>query len=185
MAPRSVPVLQSVRVRLRVLAHDDGPQFVAGVQRSMDLHGSWVSPVRDLASFDAYLARAGETFVPLALLEREHGALAGIFNFSQIFMGHFCSAYLGYFAFAPYAGRGLMRDGLELVLQVAFEHLGLHRVEANIQPDNHASIALVRRAGFQKEGYSPGYLYIAGAWRDHERWAMRREVWSALRGPAR
>ncbi len=59
----------------------------------------------------------------------------------------------------------------------AFGELGLHRLEANIQPDNAASIALVRKPGFRLEGYSPRYLKIAGRWRDHERWAILAEEW--------
>ena len=63
-----------------------------------------------------------------------------------------------------------MTEGLKLVLGFVFEDLGLHRVEANIQPHNDASRRLVQRCGFVLEGFSPKYLYINGQWRDHERW---------------
>ncbi|MDI7066159.1 GNAT family protein, partial [Klebsiella pneumoniae] len=58
----------------------------------------------------------------------------------------------------------------------AFSELGLHRLEANIQPRNTASIALVRRVGFKQEGLSPSYLRINGEWRDHERWALLADM---------
>jgi [ribosomal protein S5]-alanine N-acetyltransferase len=70
-----------------------------------------------------------------------------------------------------------MSDGLQLVLARAFTDLRLHRLEANIQPGNAASIALVRKAGFVREGFSERYLKIGGRWRDHEHWAIRAEQW--------
>ncbi|MFM2119625.1 MAG: hypothetical protein RL722_1093 [Pseudomonadota bacterium] len=101
------------------------------------------------------------------------GLPVGVFNLSQIVLGNFRSAYLGYYAFSQGAGRGLMRAGLAALLRQAFSReLGLHRLEANIQPDNLRSVALVQAAGFQREGYSPRYLKIRGRWRDHERWAI-------------
>ena len=72
-----------------------------------------------------------------------------------------------------------MREAIELVLREAFLNLRLHRIEANIQPGNHASIALARGAGFSREGFSPRYLKIGGRWRDHERWAILAEEWRA------
>jgi ribosomal-protein-alanine N-acetyltransferase len=65
-----------------------------------------------------------------------------------------------------------MGEALQQVIRIAFGRLGLHRLEANIQPNNEASIALVRACGFRKEGFSPRYLKIRGRWRDHERWAI-------------
>ena len=98
------------------------------------------------------------------------GSIAGVMNLSQIFMGPLRSAFLGYYAFEPFAGRGYMREAMPLLLRYAFDELGLHRVQANVQPANDASIALVRGAGFRREGFSPRYLFIRGEWRDHEQW---------------
>jgi ribosomal-protein-alanine N-acetyltransferase len=96
-------------------------------------------------------------------------------------MGNFRSAYLGYYGAVSFAGRGFMTEGLSLVLDHAFSDLRLNRLEANIQPANARSIALAERIGFRKEGYSPNYLYIAGGWRDHERWAIAADEWRAVR----
>jgi ribosomal-protein-alanine N-acetyltransferase len=75
-----------------------------------------------------------------------------------------------------------MSEGLRAVIDAAFGELGLHRLEANIQPTNARSLALVQRLGFHKEGYSPRYLRLDGDWRDHERWALRSEDWPPAAG---
>jgi len=101
-------------------------------------------------------------------------------NVSEIVGGAFRSGYLGYYAFVPHAGQGLLREGLALVIADAFRRLRLHRLEANIQPTNRASIRLVRGQGFTREGFSRRYLKIHGRWRDHERWAILAERPRAL-----
>lgn len=107
----------------------------------------------------------------------ESSELAGVININEIVRGSFCSGYLGYYALVPHNGCGYMKRGLQAVLRQAFRTLGLHRLEANIQPDNEASRRLVQRLGFRLEGFSPRYLKIAGRWRDHERWALTSEDW--------
>jgi ribosomal-protein-alanine N-acetyltransferase len=100
-----------------------------------------------------------------------------VVNLSEIVRGSFQSAYLGFYAFAPHHGHGYMSEGLSLVIADAFKRGGLHRLEANIQPTNGRSIALVNRLGFRLEGYSRRYLKISGRWRDHERWAITIDDW--------
>jgi ribosomal-protein-alanine N-acetyltransferase len=166
-------------VRIRPPTPGDRREFLERVQASRKLHHPWVSPPKDAAAFAAYVKRceSPDFCGQLVLGKDEDGeeAIVGVFNLSQIFLGPFRSAYLGYYAFSPFAGRGYMSLGLRLVLRYAFFKLGLHRVEANLQPENTASRALVQRCGFRQEGYSPRYLKIGGRWRDHERWALLSE----------
>jgi ribosomal-protein-alanine N-acetyltransferase len=128
-----------------------------------------------------WLAAAGPTRVRLLVCRRADGVILGVVNVSEIVRGALRSAYLGYYAFEPHAGAGYLTEGLGLVLRHAFRRLGLHRLEANIQPANTPSRRLARRLGFRKEGFSPRYLKVGGRWRDHERWAIVREDWSPRR----
>jgi ribosomal-protein-alanine N-acetyltransferase len=77
-----------------------------------------------------------------------------------------------------------MREAIDQVLDHSFSALGLHRIEANIQPGNAPSIALARGAGFRLEGFSPRYLLIGGQWRDHERYALTAEDRAGQKSPS-
>ncbi len=182
-----MPHLRGARIHVRALGLDDGPAFIAAARASRELHGAWVHPP---ATLDAFVKRMGRTkdddrLVSLVAARNDDGALVGVLNLSEIIRGPLQQAYLGYYAFAPHAGRGYMREALALVLRHAFTALKLHRIEANIQPGNVASQRLAEGAGFTREGFSPRYLKIGGRWRDHERWAINAEQWQALRRSAR
>lgn len=168
----------SPRVTIRRVRFEDGGELIAANLASIALHEPWVYPCRDQAGFLAYLNRSdGDGTVGYIARDRDSGRIVGVVNLNEIVRGYFQSAYLGYYGMVGLERRGLMSEAVSLVVSHAFEELGLHRLEANIQPDNTRSLALVRRLGFRREGYSPRYLEIGGEWRDHERWAILAEEW--------
>lgn len=182
MALSDCEALMSKRVFLRSPTVEDGESFLAAVHASVTLHHPWVAPPDSPDAFASYLQRlAREDCDGRLICLRPTGALVGVINLNNIIRGAFQNAFLGYYAFVPFAGQGLMQEGLELMLTHAFHEVGLHRVEANIQPGNHASLNLVQRCGFSKEGFSRRYLQVNGDWRDHERWALLAENWNARR----
>jgi ribosomal-protein-alanine N-acetyltransferase len=165
------------RVSLRPLGPDDQDEFIAQARASAGLHHPWFTMPATPGDFQAYLAKCSRpTAEGFLVCLRDGGAMAGMITIDSIIRGRFQSASVSYAAFASVAGRGYMSEGLALVLRYAFCELRLHRLEANIQPANQASLRLVGRLGFRKEGYAPAMLFIDGAWRDHERWAVTREM---------
>lgn len=168
------------RVFLRTPARGDTEESIALNRASLRLHRGLAYPPTQAAEFAKFLERCRRADSVCCFICRlDDGAIVGSINLSQIFGGGFRSAYLGYYVGEQFAGRGYMTEALQLMLRYAFEDLKLHRLEANIQPGNVASLALVKRAGFVREGYSRRYLKIGGRWRDHERWAILAETWRA------
>jgi ribosomal-protein-alanine N-acetyltransferase len=166
------------RVFLRLPTALDRDELVQLTLASADLHRPWLRAPGTPEAIDAWLRRSeGDAAVSFVVCLKDGGAIVGVYNLNHIVRGLFQSAYSSYWAHGAYAGRGYMAEGLELLLRHAFRTLRLHRLEANIQPGNESSIALVRRAGFRLEGMSPRYLKIGGRWRDHERWAITAEEW--------
>jgi ribosomal-protein-alanine N-acetyltransferase len=159
-------------VTLSLVSATDGPALIAANSLSLSLHHPWAHPCTDQPAFDAWFAGAQTPATRAFLARTSSGDITGVITLSQIVLGNFCSAYLGFYAVASFAGQGYMKAALGLAIAHAFVPLGLHRLEANIQPENIRSIALIRRLGFSREGFSPAYLRIGGAWRDHERWAL-------------
>ncbi|MFE3019649.1 GNAT family N-acetyltransferase [Streptomyces sp. NPDC059256] len=182
-------------VGIREITHEDGTEFTAAARASTGHHRPWLFPPLTPETYSGYAQRLIDDPARIGFLVYErHGGrdgdasrgtsaspsvpdrLAGFININNIVHGAFRCGALGYGAFAHAVGRGLLSEALDLVVRHAFGRLHLHRLEANIQPENHASLALVRRAGFRHEGFSPAFLHVDGAWRDHERWALTSEM---------
>lgn len=178
MQPDQDPFLRSgPRVGIRHVTPGDHDELTARSRESAELHHPWI-PRREPTpeSFAAYVARCEqpthEGFVICLPASGGTHRIVGAVNINNIVRGSLLSGALGYVAYASTTGRGYMTEGLGLVVAHAFEELGLHRLEANIQPGNVRSARLVERLGFRCEGHSPAFQLIGGEWRGHDRWAI-------------
>jgi len=174
------------RVLIRPPVPADEDAYLAAVRRSADLIRPWNPVASRPGDFHRLLAEISapdaESFF---IVDRADGGLAALINIRGITRGRFQNATLGYNAYLPYAGTGRTREGMELIVAFCFDTahgLGLHRLEINIQPGNAPSLGLAQRLGFRLEGRSPRMLYLNGAWRDHERYALTVEEWAARTG---
>jgi ribosomal-protein-alanine N-acetyltransferase len=121
------------------------------------------------------LRRQARQGVSLPFAVTVEGQLAGQLTVGNVVRGAFNSAYVGYWVDAAVAGRGVMPAALALAVDHCFGLVGLHRVEANIRPENAASRRVVEKLGFRQEGLHRRYLAIDGAYRDHIGYAVTRE----------
>jgi len=171
-------ILKGKRVFLRQPKAEDFQELVLLYKSSRKFHRGLVQTPITKTAFEKYLAHsqleANEYFL---ICRNEDGAIVGSVNLSQIFRGNFKNAYLGYYLGEKFTRRGFMTEAVEVLVRFAFTGLKLHRLEANVQSENLASIKVLQRNSFTKEGFSPKYLKIGGRWRDHERWAIIAEDW--------
>jgi ribosomal-protein-alanine N-acetyltransferase len=94
-------------------------------------------------------------------------AIAGGITLSNVSLGAFRSALVGYWIDESHNGRGLASRALEAMVDHAFSVLGLHRLEAGTLTDNLGSQRVLEKNGFERIGLARRYLHINGAWRDH------------------
>ena len=99
--------------------------------------------------------------------KEQPGQIIGMVALNNVVWGSFCSCFLGYKLDKNWLRQGLMSEAVNECVRIAFEELGLHRIEANIMPHNIASLGVVRRCGFVEEGLARKYLKINGVWEDH------------------
>lgn len=163
---------------LREPSTKDEAIFISTMQGSRDFHFPFITAPCTSEEFQIYLNKSKLDSEKYYIAWKDQ-QIIGVFNISGIIQGVFKSAYLGYYASVEHAGKGLMSKAFKLVLREIFTTLDLHRIEANIQPDNTSSIHLATRNGFFKEGFSPRYLKINDIWQDHFRFALTMEDWLA------
>lgn len=179
-APSPEPRLMGEKVVVRPPCMDDFPAWRAERLASQAFLVPWEPEWRDddhlAANFRARLRRydelmAGDMAFPFFIFSRESQAFLGAITVSHIRRGVADMATLGYWVGASHARKGYMTDAIRVVSQHAFTHLSLHRLEAACLPRNAASIKLLQRSGFEREGYARQYLKIAGRWEDHLLWS--------------
>ena len=165
--------MQGYRTRIYPPTPADEKAFLDAMKASVGFHYPWISAPKTHSGWLRYMKRLEQDNEAGFLVKRIHdGVICGVINLHVITYEALCSAYISYFAVAGQAEKGYMKEGMLQVIRYAFDELNLHRLEANIQPGNLASIALAQSTGFQYEGFSPRYLKINGKWCDHERWAI-------------
>jgi ribosomal-protein-alanine N-acetyltransferase len=153
--------------------------YLDACHRSRALHRGFVAAATTPIQYLEFLRRTQrDTQESFFVVDATTADLVGAVNINDIATSNERSGRLGYYGFVPYVGTGRMREGLEQVIRLAFDELGLQIVEAKIQPVNGPSIALVRRLGFRREEQR-SYLKIGARWLDHERWTLRLEEWRA------
>jgi len=191
----SLDLLTTPRLVLRASDPALADAVATFYRRNRNAHARWNPPLPD-AMFsvegqrerltEAAAAAAAGTQIGWWLFAADAPGLAlGQIHFTQIVRRVFCNAMLGYAIDAAHEGRGLMREALQAALDDAFgPRVRLHRVQANVRPENERSLALLQRLGFAQEGLAREYLFIDGAWRDHLMTARRNPAWPADEAPA-
>jgi ribosomal-protein-alanine N-acetyltransferase len=185
----TVPVLRHGPLTLRALRRRDS---AAWVQTRLD-NEDWLVRWEALPPDQPFVAWADRHTTPgfLHLLRTQRSAtragtsipfgvflddeLCGQVNVGNVVRGAFNSAYLGYWVARSVAGRGVMPTAVAMVADHCFQSAGLHRLEANIRPENSASVRVAEKCGFTVEGRRRRYLAIDGDYRDHVGYVLLSE----------
>lgn len=171
------PVLDTERLVLRLAQQDEAEAVVDFFLRNEAHLGPW-EPSRPAGFFtvehwrerlEGYRehSRVGAAYRFHMFEKIAPRRVIGSIGLSNVVRGAFQCAQLGFGLDARCVGRGLMFEAVQATSHFAFHGLELHRVEANHQPHNFRSAALLRRAGYEIQGYARDYLFLGGAWRDH------------------
>jgi ribosomal-protein-alanine N-acetyltransferase len=179
-----LPAIVGDTVVLRSPQMGDHAEWAALREASRGFLTPWepIWPADDLArsAFRRRIKRyaedqRGDLAYPFFIFRKTDNVLVGGLTLANIRRGCAQAASLGYWMGEPYARQGQMTAAVMAVLPFAFGTLRLHRVEAACIPANGASIRLLERTGFQREGFARQYLCINGVWQDHLLFARLRD----------
>lgn len=165
-----LPTLDGARVRLRMPRADDAPDVLTVFGDAEALRYWSHEPLADLAAAERYVAAIHDgwrerTLFQWAITVPPSDALVGTVTLSGYDPAH-RRAEVGFMLRRDLHGQGLARDAVEAVLAFAFGPMGLHRVEADTDPDNAASRRLLARLGFREEGHARERWFTFGTWKD-------------------
>lgn len=175
------PVIHGSGIYLRTPQMGDFPAWADLRARSRDFLVPWEPswPMDDLTrgAFRRRIRRymqdiREDTAYPFFIFRTGDDTVAGGLTLSNVRRGVTQSCSMGYWVGQPYARQGVMFAAVSAILPFVFEHLRLHRLEAACLPTNTASIRLLEKVGFTREGYARQYLRINGIWQDHILYAM-------------
>lgn len=178
--------LTTARLLIRLIADKDAVLLAGYYQENRAFLEPW-EPIRD----DSYrqphgwrrrcglintLHKQGSAFY-FALFDPSERQILGVANFSGIIRGAFHACYLGYSLGEKWQGQGLMFEALDRIIHHLQRQEHIHRIMANYMPHNQRSGKLLKRLGFEKEGFAKNYLLINGVWRDHVLTALTDHQW--------
>ena len=178
------PAIEGEGVYLRQPQMSDFPEWAALREKSRPFLEPWEPtwPADDLTrgAFRRRLKRYAEDHrtdqaYSFFIFRADGNVLVGGVTLSNIRRGVAQASSIGYWMGAPYARRGLMSRALRALIPFSFNNLRLHRLEAACITTNAASIRLLEKSGFQREGYARQYLCINGMWQDHLQYARLQD----------
>jgi ribosomal-protein-alanine N-acetyltransferase len=163
------------RIGVRALRRSDAPRWAELRRQNVSWLNPWDATLppeggRQSTSYRqmvSVLRRRARRAEGMTFASTWDGVMVGQVSVSSIVWGSARSASIGYWVAADHAGRGITPTALALVCDHLFGAVRLHRVDVAIRPENHPSLAVVRRLGFTDVGLAPRYLHIAGQWADH------------------
>lgn len=180
--------LESERLILKVLDESNGQEVLEYFIRNRDFLNKW-EPVRqdEFYTLDNHMEQLKSEFEKMQegrlfkiwVFEKEDKDFKNVLGsvaLNEIVRGCFHSCFLGYRMDNIKTNRGYITEAVKRVIEYAFDELKLHRIEANIIPENGPSLRVVEKLGFYNEGLAIKYLKINGKWEDHIHMVIRNEA---------